>query len=273
MATGNTINGVSRDSRESYSKVNGVWRKNFETWSKFNGVWRLNNNPFNPNRIIGFKLVYTLNANRIHHDIPRLKYNPKIPHVFKLTGDSIGNLDLTHKGVIFEYKRDETEEEGIVMYEGRLYAILDTDEEYNVCLMYGNNDNKQHEDEMVSEFVDIYEASVVHDVDIKLTGYVAFEDYGYYFAGWNSLFNTKPFIDKTIQPDKTLYKKKLDVNLYNIHPMCERDEYFDSVSSIGVARDLETPIYNMIGSHGVLDHTITRISLNGVDMPFIVEIK
>lgn len=274
MSISNSINGVIRNIPDARSKINGVWRNNVDGFTKINGVWRSTyQQTITPENTIGFKLIYTLNTKRIHHDNPRLKYNPNIPHSFKLTGDTAGQMDFIKKGVVFEYKRHEPEEEGIVVYEGRLYAVLTTGVMVNICNVFGNNDNKTKEDEIVSEFTSIHDVGKLNGLDIKLTGYVLFEDYGYYFAGWNNLFNTKPFIDQTIYPDKTLYKKRLDVNSYNIIPVHHRDEYFDSVATIGIARDMETPIYNMQGSYGVLDHSITEITLNGTPMPFVVDIK
>ena len=274
MAISNSINGVNRDIINASSKVNGVWRNNVDGLVKVNGVWRsAYQQSINPKDVIGFKLIYTLNSSRIHHDNLRLKFNPNIPYEFHVTGDTVGNMDLLNKGVVFEYKRDNHEEEGIIVYEGRLYAQLINGQLINVCQTFGNNKGKIHEDEIISEFTSIQNVGKLNDLDIKISGYVLFEDYGYYFAGWNNLFNTKPFIDQTIYPDKHLYKKKLQLNSYNILPIHERDEYFDSVATIGIARDMETPIYNMNGSYGVLDHTISRITLNGNDMPFDIEIK
>ena len=268
MAIQNKINGVIRDVSETFSKINGVWRNNVSSLTKINGVWRnSHNNTITSDNIIGFKLIYTLNQSRIYTDNPRLKYNKKIPYSFKLTGDNIGIMDLSMKGVVFEYKRDEPEEEGIIMYEGRLYAVLPNGSLINVCQVY-NGSNKK-----VSEITNIHNTSILRNLDIKLSGYVLFEDYGYYFAGWNNLFNTEAFIDQTIYPDKYSYKKKLQLNSYNILPIHMRDDDFDSVSTIGIARDMETPIYNMNGSHGLLDHTITKISVNGINKPFVIEIN
>lgn len=274
MSIENRVNGVMRNSTNTYSKVNGVWRNNTNAWSKVNGIWRnTDQGSLSADDIIGFKMIYTKNASRIYHDNPRLKYNANIPHSFNLTGESIGNMDFTWKGVVFEFMRERPEEEGIMMYEGRLYAVLQDNTLINVCQVYGNNAGKSREDEMVSEFNTIHEVGILRDIDVTMTGYVLFEDYGFYFSGWNNIFNTKPFVDQTIYPDKFRYKKRLDLNSYNILPVHMRDEHFDSVSAIGVARDMETSIYNMQGSHGILDHTITNITLNGVDMPFVIEIK
>jgi len=265
MPMGNKINCVWRDTITSSSKINNVWRNNINGWSRINCVWRSTHQQlsFDPKNVIGFKLIYTLNANRIHHDIPHLKYNPNIPYVFKLTGDTLGNLDYNRKGVVFEYKRDDPEEEGIIIYEGRLYAMMVSGELINVCQMSGNNNGKESEDEMVSEFTNIYESSIVHDVDIKLHGYVLFEDYGYYFAGWNNLFNTKPFIDQTIYPDKIEYKKLLQIDDYIIQPMISRDEYFDSVATIGVARDMHSDnlLWEGVGNVAIVFYVITRSSI------------
>jgi len=273
MSVSNKINGVYRDTMESASKVNGVWRNNTEGWGKVNGVWRLTHQEsIDLDNIIGFKLIYTLNKSRIHHDNPRLKYNPKIPYEFKLTGDTAGEMDYIQKGVVFEYMRELSEEEGTIMYEGRLYFVNKDGKLFNVCQATGNNKGKEKEDEIVSEFSNIYDVGKLDGFDIKLYGYLLFEDYGYYFAGWNNLFNTKPFIDPTIYPDKTLYRKRVDLNPYILLPVKERDEFFDTCATIGIARDMETPIYNMTGSYGVLDHSIVRITLNGKDMPFVIEI-
>jgi hypothetical protein len=165
------------------------------------------------------------------------------------------------------------EEEGIIVYEGRLYAILVTGEIVNVCIVHGNNTNKIHEDEIISDVSSIYEVRYMDHLDISIDGHILFEDYGYYIAGWNNLFNTKPVLDQTIYPNKIPHRKILDINSYNITPSYNRDEYFDSVATIGIARDMNDPVNNMVGSYGTLDHTIKKITLNGKDMPFVVEIK
>lgn len=274
MAIGNQINGVIRDTTESLSKINGVWRENINGWTKINGVWRDGHNQaINPNHIVGFKFCYTLNKNRIHHDIPYLSYNPNIPYRFDITGETSTTMDQTEKGVVFEYLRDEPEEEGIVVYEGRLYAVLDNGSLVNVSAVVGNNNDKIHEDELISEFSSIHDLGRLNNLNITIVASVAFEDYGYYFNGWNNIFNTKPFIDQTIYPDKMQYRKTLKLDNYNILPTHIRDEYFDSVSTIGIARDMQTPVNNMVGSYGVLSHTIFSINLNGKDMPFMMAIE
>ena len=274
MSILNKINGIFRSNSNSFSKINGVYRINNNGYSKLNGVWRsTSNNSINSKDIVGFKLIYRINKSRIHHDNKRLSYNENIPYKFKLTGDISNKMTLNWKGVIFEFSNNNPEEEGIIIYEGRLYASLVDGRDINICQISGNNKENINEDEFISEFYNIYEVGELRNLDIKLEGYVLFEDYGYYFAGWNNLFNTKPFIDKTIYPDKTLYRKQLQLDVYNILPVPNRDKYFDSVATIGIARDMETPIYNMNGAHGVLDHTINKIILNGKDMPFVIEIK
>lgn len=278
MTIFNKVNSVWRNSKSNYTKVNGVWRE-ADSKTKVNGVWRdvynsTSSSTIDPNNIVGFVLIYTLNKNRIHHNIPRLKYNSKIPYICKLTGDqsSIGQMDLNHKGIIFEYLRDLPEEEGIIIYEGRLYALTKDSQMVNVCKAYGSNEGKTTEDEMVTEFSSLIDVAKLSGLDIKINGYVYFEDYGYYIEGWNNLFNTKPWIDKTIYPIKEPHKKRLELNNYNILPVDNRPAYFDSVANIGIARDMQTPVNNMVGSHGRLDHTIDRIELNGKALPFTIEL-
>lgn len=274
MSIGNLINGVSRNTHSSYSKVNGVWRNNISGWAKVNGVWRCtDNSAIDEKNILGFKLIYTLNATRIHHDNPNLKYNSNIPHIMKLTGDTIGSLDFNDKGIVFEYSREKPEEEGIIVYEGRLYAMHINGSLINVCSVYGSNTNKLYEDQIISEISTIHEVGRIDHLDIKLYGTVIFEDYGYYFNGWNNLFNMKPVIDQSIYPDKKPYKKVLPILSYNILPSHTRDEYFDSCATVGIARDMSSRTNNMIGSSGYMYHSINKITVNGIDKPFVVDIE
>ena len=78
---------------------------------------------------------------------------------------------------------------------------------------------------------------------------------------------------KYMETGRCLGVYKIDLEKILKGYVAVRDEYFDSVSTIGIARDMQTPVNNMVGSYGVLSHTIFSINLNGKDMPFMMAIE
>jgi hypothetical protein len=65
--------------------------------------------------------------------LPGLVYNPNIPYVIDITGAANNRIpSKAKKGVIFEYKREKEQEEGVILYQGHLYAVLEDDVHINI---------------------------------------------------------------------------------------------------------------------------------------------
>lgn len=266
--------------------INGVWRalwsiptvindefKENDIYVKVNGEWRnIYKHNVTIDDICGFKIVYRLARNKKHVQYPNLTYNKNIPVEVKLTGDSIGNMDLNPKGIVFRYMREKPDEEGIVAYEGNIYAILNNKQAIDI----GFNIDEVGKDEVIKlglpnlEYA--WKSNKLSNFSIKLKGYELYESYGYYMAGWNSLFTTEQFLDKTNYPDKEYHEDINILDMYNLLPSNSRDPKFHPISTIGIARDMKSPTNNMIGSYGTLDHTINEIIVNDIKKPFVIEL-
>lgn len=100
---------------------------------------------------------------------------------------------------------------------------------------------------------------------------MSYETYGYYMAGWNSIFSTNSFIASANFPDRGPDQNTQSIRSYIILPSNIRDNDFSSIASIGIARNVTQPENNMVGSYGYIDQTIEEIIVNGVNKPFVVE--
>lgn len=271
MAIYNKINGVWRELWTSHVKIDGVWRES-NVLTMVNGVWRENHTHLLEEKdIIGFRIVYKKSETKKHPDFPHLSYNHKIPVNVRLGGDSIGSMDLHLKSIIFEYFRENPEEEGILMYEGHLYAVLNN----NIIVDIGNSQNNSNDERRNPEIPGISEiwyTDRLNPLSIQIQGYELYESNGYYMNGWNSLFEKDNFLDPTDYPDKEYHKNIHRLNSYNILPLDKRIDDFRAIANIGIARDMTSEVHNMIGSYGVLDQTIEIIWVNGVKKPFTMEI-
>lgn len=258
-------NGEWRQVYQPYVKINGVWR-HANAWVKTNGVWRqTHKSKVEESDIIGFRLVYTYNPNKTYSPFPFLSSNLELPIKIHLTGSTAGNMDLDTKGILYEYSNTKYPTEGITCLEGRLYAVLYNDIILDICSGY--NGVKYNDKEMGDIFID----SRLDELTITISGYELFEDYGYYISGWNSLFNKTEFLDSSNFPDKEREEKIKYLDNWIITPANSRNSNFDNIAQIGIARNMHTRENNMIGSHGLLDHTITHIKVNGIPKPFIIE--
>lgn len=265
------INGVWRETWSSAVNINGVWRE-ADVYTNVNGVWRQSHNyKVNEEDIIGFRIVYKLNKNKKHLVHTSLGYNKDLPAHLSLTGDTAGIMDLERKGVVFEYENTYPDREGIMMYEGKLYAVLNND-----CILdVGQSKEFWSDDDRLPpnapDITEVWATNRINNLSIQMESYVLYESNGFYFAGWNSLFEKTQYTDPTLFPvgeDKNIHY----MNSYNILPIESRENTFDTIASIGIARDMHMEDTNMVGSYGNLDHTIYWIAVNGIKKPFVFEI-
>lgn len=263
MAISTRINGVYRETENEYTRICGVWRESNQ-YVRINGVWRevSGNKEISEADILGFRLVYVLNKDATHPKYPDLKYNPKIPYIADLAGDNVGIMDLTHKSMIFEFDRDEYKEEGIIRFDGTLYAVLTNGELINISSIV----NDSYENKRLKDY------QRTQNLTINMRGYMLYELYGRYMDGWNNFFTTEKFMMTDLQPSE--YERR-DVHLIHLEhflPVPKREEYYTPVAMIGIARDMHSPEDNMIGSKGTIDHTLQEIYVNGVLKPFVIEV-
>lgn len=263
MAISTRINGVFRDNESESARINGVWRDTYH-WVKINGVWREVSGGSNitESDIVGFRLVYVLNKHKLHPDYPHLKYNPKIPYIADLAGENVGVMDMTFKSMVFEFNRDEYKEEGIIMFEGTLYAVLKNGNVVNISGI----DN----DSSLVKNVRLYNKT--KGLDITMRGYSMYELHGRFIDGWNNFFTNKKFMMMNNLPGGPDDRHVNLIHLEHFLPVEEREETYSPIASIGIARDMSSPDNNMIGSKGTLDHTLQEIYVNEVQKPFVIEI-
>lgn len=272
MPVYHNINGVARNTWSIHTNVNGVWR-DIDQYVNVNGVFRqLYKHTIDESDIVGFRMVYKRLDHIEHPNHPDLKVNLNLPVKMDLTGDTAGNMDMNQKGVVFQYDRTNYDEEGLYVYKADLYAVLTNDE----CVNIGLTRSKVIPDERIPGITpattEVWCTNKLEHLSIEMDGYILYESNGYAMDGWNSLFSSKQFLDPTDYPDTMDYKKQYQLNSYNILPIESRSELFDSSAYIGIARDMHSDTNNMVGSYGVIDHTICEIRVNGVNKPFVFEI-
>lgn len=271
-----------------YERIDGVWREVWSAHVKIDGNWRdvdisgkVNNNWKNSHKhiiderdIIGFRLVYKVNPNRIYPKFPELKTNLKIPVDFGLSGN-ISGMNTEIKGVVFHYERFGYEE-GIYMYEGSLYAVLENGCLVDVSLTKDtkiNNDDERILTNIPPGVKQVWATNKTKNLLIEIQAHLTYEMSRYYMYGWNSFFDTEDFLyDLPNINDNNVDKKDLKViESRIILPTTTRLNSFSPVSSIGVARNLKIE-ETMMGGYGILDQTINFIKVNGVIKPFVIEI-
>lgn len=272
MPTSTNINGVWREMWSGHAMINGVWR-DLDSWVNVNGVWRETfKHGIEESDIAEFRLVYKFMEVAKHPDYPNLSVNRNLPIIVKLTGDTLGSVDMNQKGIVFEYSNEDYPTEGIAVYRGDLYAVLTNNEIINVGLSISDAASDKRIPGNVPGINEAWATNKLSNLSITIEGYALYESYGYYMAGWNSIFSKEQFLDTTNYPDKGPHKNKLLLNSYDILPIEKRVDTFDSAAYIGIARDMTSESNNMIGSYGVLDHSISAITVNGVSKPFVVEL-
>lgn len=231
-------------------KVNHIWRKSNQ-WAKVNGVWR---QPVDTKRLItsdeidGFQLIYTPARYLKHYLFPDMEFNEDVRYIIDRTGYIDNSLyDDKKKSIIFEYTNSRPEIEGHYVLEGNLYAVL-------------KDDNRIP----ISSYTDHAATYDPGDIDVKIYGFSSAEIYGPPCLGWNMLFSRINNLAGDI-----IDNKKVDsFDAYHILPSYKRDEYYHPLAVIGIARNMSDRFNNMVGSHGTLDQTIDKITLNGISMPF-----
>lgn len=270
MSIHNKINGVWRNVWSSHVRINGVWR-DVNGFVKIDGIWRETyRNAIEPEDVLGFHMVYTFSENKTHPDHPSLKATHDLPVTFNLTGEHIGSMDYSTKGVVLDYVHEYPYKEGIVAYDGHLYAeLLDgTYVDLGLTKVPGESDDRIRDPIGINES---WSTSKVSNLDITITGYTFHECHGFYTAGWNNLFSTEDNIIDISElhgdPDSSIIR----LEKYSILPLSSRDTNFSPMACIGIARDMHTVNKNMVGSYGRLDHTISHIFMNGIEKPFVIE--
>lgn len=262
------INGVWRESK-SYVNINGVLRDSSSMIS-VNGVLRevaSTEKNITEEDIKSFIISYLPNKNIKHKDFPWLKYNEKVPGHISLTGDISGEVNLNDKGVEYQYDRNdiihevivENKEEGIKMYESHIYAVLQDDTPIDICCIDTIDENHSLGNDKIT------------NLKINIQATLIYEANGYYMAGWNSICNKNQFIITDDDP-RSPGKSFKYLNNYPLLPVSKRDKDFQPLAQIGIARDVTNDGNNMVGSYGVLDHTIHWITVNDIKKPFVVEI-
>jgi hypothetical protein len=240
------INGIIRE-QKSYTNINGILRES-NSYVNVNGILRESSKRVVKEEDIKyFCFSYLPNRTIKHLDFPNLSYNPNIPALLSTTGENNDTWNYNFKGVEFEYDRRDVTEEGILMYECHLYAVLQDDYPIDVCCI-----------------------SDLNDLKIELQATLIYESNGYYIAGWNSMFSTKQFLDNKAKTEDRDFQY---VNTYKILPADDREETYYPVAQIGIARDMYTKGVNMVGSYGLLDHTVHWITVNGINKPFKFEVN
>lgn len=266
------VDGVWKEVWGTYVKADGVWR-NADMSTKVNDEWKISHtNDIQESDIVEFRLIYKLNPDKKHPLFPNLKTNLNMPIEFSLTGDNIGMNDST-KGVVYHYERFG-DEEGILMYEGALYAVLK-----NGCIVKASsctNTKVNNDDERIPgpipSIPEVWITSRMQSLNIQIEGYVLFESFRYHLYGWNSLFDTTQFLLQDPYTKDEPYQDIKHIDSRIILPVENRLNTFDTIASIGVARNLKT-VDTMYGAYGTLDHTIKSIKVNGIPKPFMIEIS
>jgi len=213
------INGVFRQAPEVSSKINGIWRKHKKIFEKLNGIFRKvydDEGHLDTFIVKDFIVRYKLNKFRKHPEFPNLRYNKNIPHNFQLSGESVNELDLSPKSVIFEYNNQNYNEEGLLMYEGNIYLRTISNEE-----------------------IDIGEIPIdyrLFEHDITISCETVDENYGYEIHGWNSIYSSEQFLHSSGIPN-VINQYHNRVNDLIISPEWKRNENYNTTLDIGIARE------------------------------------
>jgi hypothetical protein len=274
MAILNKINGVWREVWSSHVKIDGQWR-DADVYTKIDGVWRNTYKQYlEEEDIIGFRLIYKLNINATYPLFPHLKTNTNLPVKFDIAGID-KNMNFNAKNFTYIYS-NKGNAEGLLKYEGTLYAILISGAIVNISGVVNADPNILLDQKGYDYYLgDSWLSSKTSFLFIQIIGYTLYEANGYNLTGWNSIFDTREFLP----PEQTLHPDNLEIG-YDpvtndrrvIIPVSKRLPTYNSIASIGIARDLKDPDHHMIGAHGSINHSIHGFMVNGVKKPFTVEI-
>jgi hypothetical protein len=271
MPVYNIIDGINRENWLSYANMNGVMR-NIDIRTMIDGVWRTSHRyEITEEDITGFRLIYKLNKEKKYPGLDHIKFNHRLPIHFRLTGEDTYGINFRSKGVVYEYDHIGSEE-GIICYEANLYAVLSHDEDRLINVSYGDIVNEENI-VIIPSIIDSTNINRLYNLTIHIKAYTLYEANGYHINGWNSIFDTYQFIDHSdISQDIEERKRNEQMIPRIILPIANRAETYYPLACIGIARDMTSTEFNMVGSHGVLDHTIDFIEVNGVTKPFSIEI-
>ena len=245
------VNGVWRDATPM-TCVNGVWRKSSD-WTNINGVWRTKRtpSPITPANIEAFEIVYTRIKDIRYYDFPDLKDNRKIPSTARVGGGlPVEEYSTKPRSFILEYTNELPKEEGLAVYQGVILAKLKDGTLLNISEIFDNN------------------MDCMPDISITITGYSTYESYGPDVLGWNRVFSTQDNLPSVYHDDKNTYL----INSYPILPAYNRSDSYMFRSLLGIAREMSDRYINMVGSHGLLDHTYDIVEMNGEPMPFRITV-
>ena len=270
MPTWTKINNIWREQWSSHSKIDGIWRES-DISVNIDGMWRqVYSATIDPSDIRHFRLIYERAKFKSHPEYPNMQVNFNVPATLHLTGST--SMDFDNKGVLFQYRRDGYEE-GILMYEGNLYAML-TDGKY-IRINSGNlwSANDERFATPYFNMPEAYGVSKMGTIYIDIAGYYTYENSGYYIAGWNNFFDHS----KQIFSDNSSLSKEpersTNIPISSILlPIDSRSPTYNHIAEIGIARNLSNTDNNMVGSYGILDQTIRYIRVDGIPRPFIIEI-
>jgi len=265
------VNGEDRKLWSAHVKVDGIWRDT-DIDSKVHDRWNMNHkHEITEKNIIGFRLIYKPVTHIFSDVIPYLKHNRNLPVKFSITGVN-NDMSLDSKGVKYFYTTEDVKvamEEGILLYGGALYALIDSGETISVSTAKDTMVN--NDDERIRPGNDVEEAWITSRakfLNITVLGYTKREQSGNFF-GWNSFFDMDdesldvnfPSMD---HPDKVRYRTML--------PISDRHDTYREIALLGISRNISQVHHNMLNSHGVIDHTLTAVTVNNVKKPFKVEI-
>lgn len=254
------IDGIWRPMWTSCPRVDGIMRDS-NVGTVIDGVTRyIHKHYFEEQDIVSFRMIYK-----------RSMTNSMIPVITDLTGESPSTCDTTRKGFIFEYSNDLPTEEGDYMYTGTLYAVTSTGEIIDVMRSTETPASDERYDAGIPGLEEVWLTNRIMNLSISMNIEVRYDCFGYYVDGWNSMFSTEQFIDRTRYPDKGPNKDTFAIGSFPIIPIASRPKTFDFVSRIGIRRNMTDPDRNMIGSHGTFDHIIHKIWVDGVRKPFVIE--
>lgn len=271
MPISTKIDGEWKDLYSPYAKIDGEWRTG-NLYVKVNGVWKqVHSCDVQESDIVGFRMVYHY-VDRMIHPYPRhpqLVPNKELPVSMLLTGEHVGEMDYTSKGVVFEFTNSHPKREGICLYEAGLYAVTKDGFLYNV------GDSKYDQNVLESKIPSvpkIFNTDRLAELSITIDTKMAYQTYGFYITGWNNMFTTNDFMDKNLYDEEMTFDEYKSRMEYKLLPREQRENDFHGICQIGIARDMTSTFYNMVGAHGKLSQTITKISVDGKSKPFIVEL-
>lgn len=267
------VNGEQKEAWSQHVKVNGEWHR-CKQFTKVNGLWKEVYTPeISPDRIVGFKFVYErCKSDYTDEKYPNLKVNYNLPVSINLTGYTKGTMDTNEKGIALEYRRYLPELEGIIFWEANLYAILDNGVYLNIDKTLDTEEDIRLTKEANDCEYESWCTNKIKDFSIKIQAKLSHESVGYYTSGWNRLFQNIDCIDPTIYATHELKTINHNLDAYNLLPLKNRNDMWNETAKIGIARDMTSKWYNMVGSEGLLDQTIQKVWLNDAEKPFVIEI-